>query len=290
MVPSVAYSASNKAGCTSECMPPTMGVLRYNQMKVVDEGFGINDKFYDVELSKQTLPTHTATVGEPIRITTKVWENSGHQFLEHVQLSFLVGKTVIQGGAVISEGASSITWNKNFEGKVQLSDDDPNEAILDYEVNHHLMETITVIEWDVILKKPMNEKTIKVTMWDQKKNKWDNYFNEALTIKSQTEKVMEQAPEIEEEDSQEIPGWIRNNARWWSDGTIKDNEFLSGIEYLINEGIINVPTTQKSNQVNAFLPNWVKDTAGWWGEGKVSDQDFINSLQYLIENGIITLK
>ena len=153
------------------------------------------------------------------------------------------------------------------------------------------METITVIEWDVVLKKPMNEKTIKVTMWDQKKNKWDNYFNEALTIKSETERIVGQSQEIQEEtESQEIPGWIRNNARWWADGTINDKEFFAGIKYFINEGIISIPNLQKSSQANALLPNWIKDTAGWWGEGKVSDQDFISSLEYLIKNGIITLK
>jgi len=37
-----------------------------------------------------------------------------------------------------------------------------------------------------------------------------------------------------------IPSWIKNNAGWWSDGSIDDNSFVQGIQYLIKEGIMKV--------------------------------------------------
>jgi len=37
-----------------------------------------------------------------------------------------------------------------------------------------------------------------------------------------------------------IPSWIKNNAGWWSEGTIDDDSFISGIQFLIKEGIIQV--------------------------------------------------
>lgn len=37
-----------------------------------------------------------------------------------------------------------------------------------------------------------------------------------------------------------IPSWIKNNAGWWADGTIDDNSFVQGIEYLISNGIIHI--------------------------------------------------
>ena len=40
------------------------------------------------------------------------------------------------------------------------------------------------------------------------------------------------------ESSEVIPLWIKNNAEWWSSGIISDNEFISGIKYLIEVGII----------------------------------------------------
>ena len=37
-----------------------------------------------------------------------------------------------------------------------------------------------------------------------------------------------------------IPDWIRNNAIWWSQGLITEDEFISGIKYLVEQGIIKV--------------------------------------------------
>ena len=35
-----------------------------------------------------------------------------------------------------------------------------------------------------------------------------------------------------------IPDWIKNNAGWWADGLIDDSSFVSGIQWLISNGII----------------------------------------------------
>ena len=37
-----------------------------------------------------------------------------------------------------------------------------------------------------------------------------------------------------------IPSWVKNNARWWVDGQITDNDFFKGIQYLVEQGIIRV--------------------------------------------------
>jgi len=46
--------------------------------------------------------------------------------------------------------------------------------------------------------------------------------------------------EIIEEEIIPIPDWIKNNAAWWSDGTINDDVFISAIQYLLEQGIIDV--------------------------------------------------
>jgi len=38
-----------------------------------------------------------------------------------------------------------------------------------------------------------------------------------------------------------IPDWIKNNAKWWSEGSISDADYVESLEYLINNGIIDVP-------------------------------------------------
>ena len=42
------------------------------------------------------------------------------------------------------------------------------------------------------------------------------------------------------EREQNVPDWVRNNAGWWADGLISDNDFVSGIKYLVEQGIIKV--------------------------------------------------
>ena len=37
-----------------------------------------------------------------------------------------------------------------------------------------------------------------------------------------------------------IPDWIRNNAKWWSEDSITETDFLNGIEFLIEKKIIQI--------------------------------------------------
>jgi len=41
-----------------------------------------------------------------------------------------------------------------------------------------------------------------------------------------------------------MPQWIKNNAKWWSQGAISDSEYIQGIQYLISQGIIKIPISQ----------------------------------------------
>ncbi len=37
-----------------------------------------------------------------------------------------------------------------------------------------------------------------------------------------------------------IPEWVKNNAKWWSEGSISDSDYIKSLEYLINNGMIDV--------------------------------------------------
>jgi len=102
-------------------------------------------------------------------------------------------------------------------------------------------------------------------------------------------------PNSSAQDTQ-IPDWIRNIAGWWAIGDISENEFLTGIEYLINNNIILidfVPCNYKiQNQTispSKSVPDWIKNNASWWSDNLIDDTDFINGLQYLIEHKIIKI-
>ena len=86
-----------------------------------------------------------------------------------------------------------------------------------------------------------------------------------------------------------VPAWIKNNAGWWADGVIDDGSFVSGIEWLVSNNIIEVPATAVSGTAESTIPGWVKNTAGWWGNNQISDDDFLTAIQYLIKVGLIKI-
>ncbi|MEO2199885.1 MAG: hypothetical protein ABGW48_01830, partial [Nitrosopumilus sp.] len=86
-----------------------------------------------------------------------------------------------------------------------------------------------------------------------------------------------------------IPSWIKNNAGWWADGTIDDDSFVQGIQYLIENNILDV-TSQTTETSQEKIPSWIKNNAGWWAEGTIDDNSFITGIEWLVSNGIINIK
>jgi len=102
-------------------------------------------------------------------------------------------------------------------------------------------------------------------------------------------------PNSSAQDAQ-IPNWIKNVAGWWAIGDISENEFLTGIEYLINNNIILIDFIPCHDEIQSqtispskSVPDWIKNNASWWSDNLIDDIDFINGLQYLIEHKIIKI-
>jgi len=45
---------------------------------------------------------------------------------------------------------------------------------------------------------------------------------------------------VSAQEDYNIPAWIKNNAGWWADGQIDDASFVSGITYMIENGIMEI--------------------------------------------------
>ena len=88
-------------------------------------------------------------------------------------------------------------------------------------------------------------------------------------------------------NSTPIPVWIKNNAGWWADGQISDSAFIDGIEWLIQNEIIQIPKLVDSTSISSEIPVWIKNNAGWWADGQISDSAFIEGIEWLIQYGII---
>ena len=88
----------------------------------------------------------------------------------------------------------------------------------------------------------------------------------------------------------DIPDWIKNNAKWWSLNQISNQDFAKGLEYLIENNIIQIPKNQSSEGASEIeLPSWLRKNAGWWSQGLLSDKEFVESIQWMINNGFIKI-
>jgi len=133
------------------------------------------------------------------------------------------------------------------------------------------------------------------------------YFDKALKEKPNStviknykefiEKVISKYPNIPTEKPEglekvyatTIPEWVRPLAKWWSEGNIKDSEFVSALLYLIENKIIQIPPVETQSISEDKIPEWVKNNAGWWADKQIDDKAFVSDIQYLIENGLITV-
>ena len=91
-------------------------------------------------------------------------------------------------------------------------------------------------------------------------------------------------------DTSEIPIWIKNNAGWWAEGSIDDSSFVLGIQFLVQEGFMKIPTTSQGNGSESNeIPVWIKNNAGWWAEGSIDDSSFVLGIQFLVQEGFMKI-
>ena len=101
---------------------------------------------------------------------------------------------------------------------------------------------------------------------------------------------MEGSVVVKDSEQLSIPEWIKNNAAWWADGEIDDNTFASGIEFMIKQGIIQVPSIESNaREGDTIIPDWLRNGAAWWADGEIDDNTFASGIQFLISEGIISV-
>lgn len=187
--------------------------------------------------------------------------------------------------------------------------------------NYKQGEDATISGWVIYNYEPTSDVLLRITATDPKEVKiFDEYatsnvdgvFSVSIPIESDAEigsysvQVISQCREVHREicthqhdslsinvasvsSQDEIPNWIRSNAAWWADGSIDDQTFVSGIEFLIGEGILLVPTIQ-TREAGDEIPSWIRTNAAWWADGMISDSDFLNGIEYLVGIGTIRVQ
>ena len=88
----------------------------------------------------------------------------------------------------------------------------------------------------------------------------------------------------------ELPLWIKNNAKWWSNNQIRDSDFIEALQFLIKNDILIIPSLPQSiPSQETNIPLWIKNNAKWWSEDKLTDSEFVDGIKFLIANGILKI-
>ena len=128
--------------------------------------------------------------------------------------------------------------------------------------------------------KALNEKPDSVVITNYKE-----FINKVISKYPYTS--TEKPKDLEKVYNTSIPEWIKPMAKWWSEGSIKDDEFVSALLYLIENKIIQIPPVETRNISEDKIPEWIKNNAGWWADEQIDDESFVSGIQYMMENGLI---
>jgi hypothetical protein len=105
----------------------------------------------------------------------------------------------------------------------------------------------------------------------------EKYVEEKVETKTQPPPKPE-TPQPKSETTQKerpaVPDWVKTNAQWWSEGVISEGEFVTALEYLINQRIIEVAQpevtspdvsetlTEIDDETRTWLENWQSSLEG----------------------------
>jgi hypothetical protein len=143
--------------------------------------------------------------------------------------------------------------------------------------------------------KEMDTSHIITRIWDSKLRSGDTHLLDAIKIIPEEPEFVPipQATEevqVEELKSQTIPKWVKSNAEWWVDQQIGDEDFVAGIQYMVNNGIMYIPNTEPVNSSVTEIPDWIKTNTQWWVDNQISDDDFVKAMEWLVTNGVLRIE
>ena len=124
----------------------------------------------------------------------------------------------------------------------------------------------------------------KLILTGQYSNNFENFLVSTSNYEFNSQSI------VTKETIDTIPSWIKNNAEWWAAGAIDDDAFIQGIQFLIKEGILEIPSTAQGASSGNEIPSWIKNNAEWWAAGAIDDDAFIQGIQFLIKEGILEIQ
>ena len=125
-----------------------------------------------------------------------------------------------------------------FTGSVNKYDEDRSLRITIFDTSKNLIitkktpvDTYGIFSYTVELNKKFSDGKYIVK---------SQYGNSKSTVNTSSFMISSDNNSALTSNNSEIPVWIKNNAGWWADGSIDDNSFVQGIQFLVQEGFMRI--------------------------------------------------
>jgi hypothetical protein len=180
-------SFAENSKCSIDCVAPTLGALDDGKV-IVEKGFSINDKSFDITGFSQTIPTQSLIVGQPVTIKMLVYENNGVKALRYA--SFAIAD--YRGERDQTEKAR-VAFMQDFEGTQKLDVLDFDKVLSNIKYTATQIDSFTtMIQFTFEFAKPVDKSAIIIETWDDARSSRKNVLMDAIQV---SEKSLEKAKE-----------------------------------------------------------------------------------------------
>ena len=163
--------------CSRDCTPPTLGVTD-NGRRVIENGFMINDKSFNVESHSQSIPTQVFKTGDKVTIKLTGYENSGISNMRHVTLAI-----TDYNNKHDYHDKAKISIDHSFDGAVTRNVADATGLLDKVNVKAQRIDSFTgTLTISFVVAKPLNTSSITVHMWDAGLSTNTNIFEDAIQV------------------------------------------------------------------------------------------------------------
>jgi len=261
-------SSGSSGGSGGDNTPPSFTTT----FEESDYPFAINGNNYSLD-ELTNLSIQTVSIGEPVNLQIKLYDNGGAQNIQHVSLY------VNQHGTRILNDLSEtvITFEKGKDTEIV----DPHNLIESASIVSSTQGNKAVFDFEIIFSNEMDTSDLLFRIWDMKRNSVDLFIPESLTVvlAEPTSIIIEdnilQAQNTDLDntvDVEPIFSWMKFN-EWagYTESSISDKVFL---EHVGIDG--------------SDIPDWVKqNNAKWLKDGLITQDELMITLENLKSRGII---
>ena len=218
------------------------------QFETFDFPLSIDNDGFALSGITNTIDTKTLNVGEPVKIKTV--------FYIPVEIEHVAFYTNMREGDTLDNSDTFLRFWKHGAEQFQLRDTNGFFEYINLTLEENGIKKIAT--FDMKFLKPMEKSDIVLRMWDAQLHSTTIIIFDAIEVVGPSIEQLEETstegleisepgttlPEASELRIEEppiaVPDWIKNTAGWWSEGVITEGDFVSGIKWLVENGIIRI--------------------------------------------------